>query len=380
MAKKPVKKAKKQPSRLPGWVTGALAPLRNWLLKVKSLRWWYRWPIYIVGFIFLFQLVSSTIDRLIPPEKNPTYGVSFSIKYARELGLDWQANYLALLDDMGFKHLRLMSYWDLSEPQQGQYDFKDLDWQINQANLRGAKVSLAVGFRQPRWPECHEPAWAKQLPVDQPAWQSALDTYMTAVVNRYKDNPAIESYQLENEAKNNWFGDCRGSAASTERLNHEFNLMKQLDPKHETMMSLSDEHGLPLGTPVPDKYGFSIYRIVYSTNTPIHFYVTYPTTVWFHRLRAAFINHVRHRQVYVHELQLEPWGPKATKFLSLKEQDKSMSADQVHKSVLYTRKTGINDIYMWGGEWWYWRKETMHDPSIWNAVKQEVVQANTNSY
>jgi hypothetical protein len=79
-------------------------------------------------------------------------------------------------------------------------------------------------------------------------------------------------------------------------------------------------------------------------------------------------------------LQLEPWGPKATKYLSLKEQDKSMSADQVHKSILYTRKTGIDDIYMWGGEWWYWRKETMHDPSIWNAVKQEIDQDNSNSY
>jgi endo-1,4-beta-mannosidase len=212
----------------------------------------------------------------------------------------------------------------------------------------------------------------QKLPVDSPKWREALNNYLQVVVERYKDNPALESYQLENESRNNWFGHCRGGAATVERLNSEFEHVKNIDPHHPVMMSLSDQHGLPLGTPVPDSYGFSIYRIVYSTNTPIHFYVTYPTTIWYHRLRAAFINHFKDRPVYIHELQLEPWGPKATKELSVEEQNKSMSKEQVHKSMDYTLKTGIDDIYLWGGEWWYWRKEKLNDPSIWDAVQAEL--------
>jgi hypothetical protein len=344
--------------------------------KIRGWRWWWRWPAYIVIFLIVFFSLSSLVDRLYRPIKHPVYGVSFSIPYAQELGNDWQANYEALLKDQGFKHLRIMSYWWAIEPQDGKYDFKDLDWQFDQANKYGAKVSLAMGLRQPRWPECHEPEWAAQLPAESPQWRSKLYTYMRAVVERYKDNPALESYQLENEAANGWFGYCRGGVAPKSRLNMEFSLMKAWDTGHPTWMSLGDEHGLPVGTPVPDAYGFSIYRIVYSTNTPIHFYVTYPITIWYHRTRAFIITKLHHRPVYIHELQLEPWGSKATKELSIAEQDKSMNVSQMHKSILYGRKTGIKTEYMWGSEWWYWRKTSLHDPGPWNAIKEELQAAN----
>ena len=323
--------------------------------------------------------MSWTVDLIWRPIKDPVYGVSFSKEYADELGNNWQDNYTALLQDLGFKHLRLMTYWELIEPTPGHYDFKDLDWQIAQANKYGAKVSLAMGLRQPRWPECHEPDWAANLKDESSAWRDALYSYMHAVVERYKDNPAIESYQLENEAANGWFGYCRGGVAPKSRLNEEFRLMKQWDYVHPTWMSLGDEHGFPLGTPVPDAYGFSIYRIVYSTNTPIHFYTTYPITIWYHRLRIFLINHIKHRPVYIHELQLEPWGSKATKDMTIAEQNKSMSVAQIHKNIEFSLKTGIKDQYMWGAEWWYWRKVHYNDSGPWNAIKQEIQKAQTNS-
>lgn len=340
--------------------------------KIRHWHWWQRWPLYILIFLIVFQSLSWLVDESLPEVKDPDYGVSFSIQYANELGVDWKANYLALLNDIGFKNLRLMSYWEDIEPQPGQYNFADLDWEMQQAAAHGAKVSLAMGFRQPRYPECHEPQWAAQLPVNQPQWDNALYSYMHTVVERYKHSPALGSYQLENEAENAWFGSCRGGAAPKDRLTTEFNLMKQWDPDHPVMMSLGDEHGLPLGKPVPDAYGFSIYRIVYSTNTPIHFYVTYPITDWYHRLRAAIISHMYHKPIYIHELQLEPWGNKATENLTIPEQNKSMSVAQIHKSIRFARKTGIKEEYFWGGEWWYWRLTKFHDPGPWNAVKQEV--------
>lgn len=352
----------------------------TWIKKgwqiIRSWRWYARWPAYIAIFILLFQLVSWFIDdRLMPPVKNPEYGVSFSIQYANELGNDWQANYLALLNDLGFKHLRLMSYWEDIEPQPGQFNFADLDWQFAQANAHHAKISLAIGFRQPRWPECHEPDWAAKMPANSQAWDNALYAFMHAVVNHYKNNPAIESYQMENEVANAWFGACPGGIPPRTRLISEFNRVKQWDSKHPVWMSLGDEHGLPIYGPTPDAYGFSIYRVVYSTNTPIHFYVTYPITDWYHRMRASLINLIHHRPIYIHELQLEPWGSKATKDLSVAEQDKSMSTKQMKNSIEFAQKTGIQLQYMWGSEWWYWRMTKFHDPGPWNVIKQTLQKA-----
>jgi hypothetical protein len=362
----------KRPKKVLGW------PIYYWR-KLRARRWFIRWPAYIIGAFLILCGLNWVVEESMPQVKNPDYGVSFSIKYAQELGNDWHANYLALLDDIGFKRLRLMSYWDLLEPQQGTYDFTDLDWQMDQAKAHHAKVSLAIGFRQPRYPECHEPQWAAELPVNEAAWNKALYEYISTTVNRYKNNPALDSYQLENEAENNWFGSCRGSAAPRSRLQAEFDLIKKLDPKHPVYMSLSDEHGFPIGKPKPDAYGFSIYRIVYSTNTKVHFYTVYPITDWYHRLRATIIEHTQHRPVFVHEMQLEPWGSAATENLTITEQNKSMSAAQIPKSLAFGRKTGIREQYLWGGEWWYWRKTHFNDSSIWNAVKKDVQAAQNSS-
>jgi hypothetical protein len=316
----------------------------------------------LIGFLNTFVFL---------PVKNPNLGVSFSRERSEEFGLDWKANFAALLDDMQLKHFRLMSYWSSHEKIRGQFDFADLDWQVSEAAKRGAKVDIVLGLRQPRWPECWEPDWAPQLSGND--WKQAMYAYIEVVVDRYKNNPAVQNWQLENEAVNNWFGTC--GAPDRERLNEEFALVKKLDPTHPIRMSLSDQHGLPLNEPVPDQYGFSVYRTVWNTFSPAHFYIVYPTPIWYHRLRAAAIDWIQHKPIFIHELQMEPWGPTDTKELTIKEQDQSMSAKQIHKSMKFARRIGASDIDMWGGEWWYWRKIHWSDPSIWNAVKQEVQDA-----
>src|SRR3989344_357720 len=95
--------------------------------------------------------------------KEITWGVNFSQKQAEALGLDWQETYLALFDDLGVRNLKLITYWDLLEKDEGQYDFGDLDWQIEKANEYGVKALLVIGMKTPGWPECHIPEWAKGL-------------------------------------------------------------------------------------------------------------------------------------------------------------------------------------------------------------------------
>lgn len=325
---------------------------------------------FVVGMSALLLMIvldPYTSPILFPPVKDPVYGASFSPKRARELDIDSHATFIALLDDMGLRHFRLMSYWDEFEKERGKLDFTELDWQMDQAAKRGATVSMSIGLRQPRWPECHQPAWALKLPGNE--WKQALYAYMEIVVKRYENHPALKNWQLENEAVNQWFGTC--DKPDVQRLNEEFDLVKSWSKK-PVLMSLSDQHGFPINPPHPDSYGFSVYRLVWNENIPpSKNYLMYPTPTWYHRLRAAIIKLYTKKPIFIHELQVEPWGPIDTKFLTHHEQNLSMDLNRIRDNILFARMIGEKDIYMWGSEWWYWRK--LHgDPSVWNTVRHEV--------
>jgi beta-galactosidase GanA len=53
--------------------------------------------------------------------------------------------YIALLDEVGVKKMRLPVYWDLVEKERGQYDFSDVDWQLAEAKKRNVEVILSIG-------------------------------------------------------------------------------------------------------------------------------------------------------------------------------------------------------------------------------------------
>ena len=324
----------------------------------------------ILGLVLLLAIIFRPVDHRIK-----RIGASFSVAYAEELGVDWQDAYLALLDDIGVKHLRLMSHWNRHEPFDNQFDWQELDWQMDEAAKRDVEVSLSIGLRQPRWPECHYPEWAKRLTQEE--WRPKLLDYLEATVERYKDHPALTSYQLENEALNHWFGECfvHDRDVLKAYLLEEFELVKSIDTKHPVIMSLSDQHGLPLDEPTPDIYGYSVYRIVYNTQIAKGYFI-YPTPIWYHRLRAFIINVLKDKPILVHELQLEPWGPAPTPQLSIPEQDKSMSPAQMYKNVDFARQIGLDEAYLWGAEWWYWRKVELGDPKPWIAAKDIVRQIN----
>jgi hypothetical protein len=313
--------------------------------------------------LILVVFCGYALVRFSQDSERFSLGISFSDKYARSLGIDVHAAYTALLDDMGVRRVRLMSYWDEIEPQPGAYDFNELDWEMDQAAQRGAAVSLSIGQRQPRYPECHVPDWATKLSGDDR--NARLNDVLKTIIDRYKGRSNLVSYQLENEALNTTFGVC--TRADRNQLQAEFDLVKRLDPDHPVQMNLSDEWGLPLGGPHPDIYGFSVYRRYYE-NHMVHRYWLYPIPSWGHRLRAAIIEAYSGKQAVIHELQAEPWGPSATVGLSFAEQDKSMSKEQLVRNVETARRTGIREADMWGAEWWYWRKQ-QGDNSIWNTAK-----------
>jgi len=149
------------------------------------------WKILIILAIFISALILS-----VPRKQNLKYGVTFSQKFSTELvGDDWRKNYLAILDDLKIKNLRLVAYWDILEPNENKFNFEDLDWQISEAEKRGAKIILAMGLKVPRWPECHIPEWVKGEGI-----AGRLIKYEEILINRYKNNKNIwydSSYELK---------------------------------------------------------------------------------------------------------------------------------------------------------------------------------------
>ena len=125
------------------------------------------------------------------------YGMSFNTLYAEELNLDWKEAYDAILNELGVRHLRLAAHWPMVEPINDVYNFAELDYQIERAEEVGVEVVFAVGRRLPRWPECHIPKWTSEISIEEQ--QQELLDYITLVVNRYKDSPAITYWQIENE-------------------------------------------------------------------------------------------------------------------------------------------------------------------------------------
>ena len=150
----------------------------------------------VVRFIFLgFLLLSLIVVGLLvylaqkPTPETISYGMSFNTVYARELGLDWKETYGAILGELGVRKLRLAAHWPMIEPLRNQYNFEELDYQVAEAEAVGATIVLAVGRRLPRWPECHIPDWARGETWD--VQKQEIREYLTAVVNRYKDSPAV---------------------------------------------------------------------------------------------------------------------------------------------------------------------------------------------
>lgn len=299
-----------------------------------------------------------------------TLGTSFIPDYAESFGLNPQQTLHAIIYDLGVRNLRFVSYWSDIEPIKGQYDFSTLDWEFAQADAAHAKVTLSIGLRQPRWPECHPPSWVDTSAPDS-QWEPELNQYMQAVIDRYKNNPALQSYQLENEYFLKAFGQCQNFDRN--RLVSEFQFVKKLDPNHPVIIARSNNAlGTPLGKPTPDEFGVSVYKRVWDA-TITHRYFEYPFPAWFYAALAGTEEIITGKNTVIHELQAEPWPPNGQGITqtSLAEQNKSLDAARLKERFQYGEATGIRTIYLWGAEYWYYRKTVLHDPDLWNVAKQQ---------
>jgi glycosyl hydrolase family 42 (putative beta-galactosidase) len=357
---------------------------KGWFSHAWKYAWDRGWRRRI-GFIILAVLIVFTgsmygVAQWYIQRHNDqplVLGASFVPSYAQSFGLDPKDTLNAMLSDLKLKQVRLVSYWEDIEPTPGKYDFSQLDWQFAMANKYGAKVSLSIGLRQPRWPECHQPDWSKAEPKSQ--WQPQLFKFMGAVIDHYKNNPALSEYELENEFFLKVFGLCTDFDRS--RLINEYNFVKAMDTRHQVIVSRSDNWvGIPVGQPTPDEFAISVYKRVWDA-TFTHRYFEYPLPAWFYASLAGSEELLSGKDMIIHELQAEPWTPNGKEItqISVKEMYKSMDPQRLKDRINYGEATGMRTIDLWGAEWWYYMKVKQHDPGVWNAVKDAVAQADADN-
>ncbi len=232
------------------------------------------WYLYLVG---LFVIGTLLFLFLLSNEwgGDPEYGVTYSVVYAQELGLDPVGAYETVLEELEVKLVRLPVYWTRVEPIEGAgYDWEELDALIALSEAHGVDLTLAIGQKVPRWPECHLPGWV--LSKSEHERYRALLRYLTEVVTRYRDSEAIVRWQVENEPLFP-FGVCPN--VNADYLEQEVKTVRALDdrPIQMTVSGELEPWAVVMGQ--TDVLGVSMYRVTWND---VYGYFIYPFTPAFY--------------------------------------------------------------------------------------------------
>ncbi len=320
-------------------------------------RWMRGIAIALACFVALVALAFGWAS--LQPPSHPRWGATFSPTYARFLGLDPHEAFRAVVADLGAKAIRLPLYWDSIEKAPGQDDWSGTDWYVHAAEQEGVKLTLVIGARVPRWPECHIPAWAQG---DADARDRALMAYLQAAVERYKGSPAVERWQVENEPGFTLFGEC--PSLSHDLLRREVLLVHSLDTRPVQLTTSGEiQPWFPIER-LADVLGTSVYRTVWNRYLG---YLTYPFPPAFYRLRAIGAR-LFAGKVIISELQAEPWFPDSGVSKPITDDARLFTADDLKANAKFAEDTGLPEAYFWGVEWWYALKKA-GDPRLWNAGK-----------
>lgn len=295
-----------------------------------------------------------------------------------------------------FDLIRLAAYWDEVEPQDGVYDFSGLDRQIAEAGSKQTPIVLTVGMKAPRWPEYFIPPWVlHQIRLREsadvaksPLLRGRTLKFIETVVMRYRDDPAIRYWQVENEPMDRvgagywWIG--------PDFVKQEVELVRKLDTRDRPIMLTTVTYPNPLlrgfmglflrhdsideSLALCDILGVNVYPVVG------HRWFMKKSYFWTSaEERQKYLTGVMKRAerakktVWVTELQAEPWEPDA---LVYTERDVPPTANPAHlqQNVEEVRALGIDTILLWGAEYWQYRKVRYRDASWWEAVQQLVRQ------
>ncbi len=286
-------------------------------------------------------------------------GITYSWVYAQELGLDPVEAFASIVGELDVTLIRLPIYWSDVEAQPGVFDWRVADGLMEIAEENDLALTVVVGAKVPRWPECHIPDWARDL--DETPQQAATVSFITEAVERYKGLGSVHRWQVENEPYFP-FGDC--PTISVAQVKERVDTVRSLSDR-PVQMTVSGELGPWLeSAQSADILGISLYRQTYSD---VFGYFVYPLSPDYYYFRAKLLeDHVE--RVVISELQAEPWFPAPIDSKPLVEWYEYFTQEQLTENVAFAKSVGLSEVYLWGAEWWYALAQE-GDSRLWDTAK-----------
>lgn len=312
-------------------------------------------------------------------------GTTFSQLQCQYIGLDYRETFRAICQ-LGFRQVRLCSYWNEIEATENSFEFGVLDWLLEESQRQGVEIVLTVGMKAPRYPEFHFPNWVQEKydtrdrtqPIDaNPAIADYTLRFVDRVLEHTRNAPNLKYWQVENEpfAKLDITGD---RWLSPEFVLKEVELVRSRAlPNHKILLtsaiSLPDtnaEDDRAFGTclALADAVGINVY-----TKVPIGDTVYLePQPSYWKKLRTwQYFLKARNKEAWIAEAQAEPWEPKQLVAMS-DGVHPSSSPRQMGDLIHRVNTAGYRNVLLWGCEYWYWHR--INGRSHWWQAVEKLMQ------
>jgi len=321
-------------------------------------------------------------------------GTSFSPVRAGYLGLDYRSAFKRL-EAMHFRVIRLSSYWDQVDKE----GYDQLDWLMNEAQRARQPIVLTVGMKALGWPEFFVPASVTDLATLNQGQDVASDSSLRAgtlafvedTVLRYRDNPALVGWQIENEPFNR---------AGPQRLwidagflRDEISSVRQLDHHHRPLIVNAFSHFNLVFDQASARQGFDLRQwlgfdadsaerdslavlnrgdvLGLDVYTAIGYqflgqdHLSRADGDWPDRLaRVRELAKRQGKQAWITEAQAEPWDSAQETYID----PKSTNPVAIRSIFENLKDAGYGTVLFWGSEYWLWRADN-GDPRWIDAIK-----------
>src|SRR5947209_8308823 len=321
-------------------------------------------------------------------------GTSFSARRATFLGLDYRAAFKQL-EAMHFRVIRLSTYWDEVD----QDGYAKLDWLMKEVQRAHQPVVLTVGMKALGWPEFCVPVSVLDTTALKAGQDIAADStfgdatlsFVEDTVLRYRDNPALIAWQVENEPFNR--AGPQRLWIDAEFLGYEITAVRKLDGHHRPLIVNAFSHfnlvfdqasarqGLDLrqwlgfdadsaerdslaALSRGDVLGLDVYTAIgYQFLGQDH--MSRADGDWPERLaRVRELAKRQGKQAWITEAQAEPWESTEDTYTD----PKSTSPAAIRSVFENLKDAGYGTVLFWGSEYWLWRADN-GDPRWIDAIK-----------
>jgi hypothetical protein len=352
-------------------------------------------PFLAVAPLHLLMPATAKAHGIVAPVQ---VGTSFSPLRAAYLGLDPHRAFTRLLA-MHFRVIRLSTYWN--EVDQSGYD--QLDWMMNEAKRAQQPIVLTVGMKALGWPEFFIPASAvpasglqqgQDIASDSSLRASAL-AFVNDTVLRYRDNPALVAWQIENEPFNR--AGPQRLWIDAEFLRDEMTSVRQLDSRHRPLIVNAFSHFNLLFDQASARQGFDLRQwlgfdadsaerdglaamnrgdvLGLDVYTAIGYqflgqdHMSHADLDWPDRLaRVRDLAKQQGKQAWITEAQAEPWESSS----NTPTDPKSTSPQAIRSIFANLKDAGFTTVLFWGSEYWLWRED--YGDSRWTDTVKTILR------